>query len=528
MALKKNAPGDARLVLGIDVGGTNTDAVLMSGREVLASAKRATTEDVGDGLVAVVDALLRDAKVAPQSIGSVMIGTTQFINAFVQRRGLSRVAAVRVSAPKGDGVPPFAAWPRDLLAETGEERYFAQGGAFFDGKEYAALDPRELERIALDIRAKGIRAIAVTSCFAPVRPDIEQEAARILREAHPEADITLSAELGGLGLVDRENAAIMNATLREMARRVVDGLSQGLRRVGVSCPVFFSQNDGTLVSAEFASRFPIITCSAGPTNSLRGAAFLTGLEDALVMDIGGTTTDLGFLVHGFPRESALPREIGGVLTNSHMPDLLSIALGGGTLVRESETGLKLGPDSVGYQLTERALVFGGSELTATDIAVRAGQAHIGDPARVSAVSGAVVERSISLMHARIEDAIDQMKTNSKPVPVILVGGGHILLSRPLRGTLEVHRPRYAEVANAVGAAIAMVSGRVDRLYDYSSGREAALQQAKDEACQAARTAGADPATITIVEMTELPMTHIRTNLVQVRVRAVGELASLRN
>ncbi len=528
MARKTNAAGAARPILGIDVGGTNTDAVLMVGREVLASAKRPTTAEVGEGLVAVVEALLRDAGVAPQSMGSVMIGTTQFINAFVQRRGLSRVAAVRVSAPKGDGVPPFAAWPRDLLAQTGEAGYFARGGAFFDGRDYAPLDPKELERIALDIRSKGIRAVAVSSCFAPARPDIEREAARILTEAYPEADITLSAEVGGLGIVDRENAAIMNGTLRELAARVVAGLSQGLRRVGISSPVFFSQNDGTLISAEFASRFPVFTCSAGPTNSLRGAAFLTGLEDALVMDIGGTTTDLGFLVHGFPRESALPRDIGGVLTNSHMPDILSIALGGGTLVRESETGLRLGPDSVGYQLTERALVFGGTELTATDIAVRAGQARIGDPSKVSSLSGALVERAVSLMHERIEDAIDRMKTNSKPVPVILVGGGHILLSRPLRGTLEVHRPRFAEVANAVGAAIAMVSGRVDRLYDYSEGRESALQRAKDEASQAARAAGADPESIAIVELSELPMTHIRTNLVQVRVRAVGELAALRS
>jgi hypothetical protein len=138
----------------------------------------------------------------------------------------------------------------------------------------------------------------------------------------------------------------------------------------------------------------------------------------------------------------------------------------------------------------------------------------------------LVDQALDLIHGRIEDAIDQMKTNSKPVPVILVGGGNILLNRPLRGTLEVHRPRFAEVANAVGAAIAMASGRVDRLYDYTAGREAALTQAKNEACEAARAAGADPRTIDVVEVSELPLTHMRTNLVQVRVRAVGELASI--
>lgn len=517
----------ARFTLGIDVGGTNTDAVLMAGREVIASVKRTTTSDVGEALFTVVETVLRDAAVDPQSVRSVMIGTTQFINAFVQRRGLSQVAAVRVSAPKGDGVPPFAAWPTDLLTATGELGYFVQGGAFYDGRAYAPLDRAQIGQVAQDIRSKGIRAVAVSSCFGPARPDIERDAAGIIREFHPEADITLSAEVGGIGLVDRENAAIMNGTLREMARRVVTALSEGLCRAGISSPVYFSQNDGTLVSAEFASRFPVVTCSAGPTNSLRGAAFLTGLDDAVVVDIGGTTTDVGFLVRGFPRESSLPHEIGGVLTNFHMPDILSVALGGGTRLHEAEGTLKLGPDSVGYQLGERALVFGGSEITATDIAVRAGHAQIGDMSKVHSLRDVFVEEALNIIHGRIEDAIDRMKTNSKPVPVILVGGGHILLGRPLRGTLEAHRPRFAEVANAVGAAIAMASGRVDRLYDYSDGREVALQQAKNEARQSARAAGADPQTIKIVEVSELPMTHMRTNLVQVRVRAVGELASLR-
>jgi len=526
MTAADHANGGARFTLGVDVGGTNTDAVLMAGREVVASAKRATTADVGDGLFAAVEAVMQGAAIRPQSIGSAMIGTTQFINAFVQRRGLAPVAAIRVSAPMGDGVPPFAAWPRDLLAATGEQGYLVRGGAFFDGRVYAQLERAELANVADDIRAKGIRAVAISSCFAPVRPDIERDAARIVREVYPCADITLSSEVGGLGLIDRENAAIMNGALREMAHRAVTSLNEGLRRAGISSPIYFSQNDGTLVSAEYAGRFPVVTCSAGPTNSLRGAAFLTGLDDALVMDIGGTTTDLGFLVRGFPRESSLPRDIGGVRTNFRMPDILSVALGGGTLVRQGGGRLTLGPDSVGYQLLERALVFGGSEVTATDIAVRAGHARIGNPSKAQSLGQSMVDEALNLIHGRLEDAIDQMKTNSKPVPVILVGGGHILLGRPLRGTLQVHRPRFAEVANAVGAAIAMASGRVDRLYDYSDGREAALQQAKDEACQAACAAGADPGTVTIVEVSELPLTHMRTNLVQVRVRAVGELISI--
>lgn len=510
-------------VLGVDVGGTNTDAVIMVGDDVVAAAKRSTTPDVGDGLIAAVRAVLEAAEMSPESLATVMIGTTQFINAFVQRRELTPVAAVRVALPKTDGIPPMVGWPEDLIQVVGRHGYLVGGGSFYDGREYAQLDTVALENAGRDIRAKGIRAIALTSGFAPVRPDIEQKAAEVMLSVHPEADITLSSEVGGLGLIDRENAALINASLRQLSRKVVTSLQEALGQLGIEAPIYLSQNDGTLVSTAYATRFPIVTCSAGPTNSIRGAAFLTGLQDAIVMDIGGTTTDLGFLVRGFPRETATAHLIGGVRTNFRMPDVLSIALGGGTRVRGDADQVVLGPDSVGFELTRRGLVFGGADLTTTDIAVRAGQASLGEPRRVASLDSRLVTATLDRIHGQIEDAIDQMKTSSLPVPVILVGGGHILLSRSLRGTSEVHRPKHADVANAVGAAISMVSGRVDRMFDFAVGRERALEQAKEEARNAAVAAGAAPDSVEIVELTELPMTHMRTSAVQVKVRAVGRL-----
>ena len=509
--------------LGVDVGGTNTDAVIMQGEEVIAAAKRSTTADVGDGLIDAVRAVLEAADMSPASVASVMIGTTQFINAFVQRRDLTPVAAVRVALPKTDGIPPMVGWPEDLVQAVGRHGYLVGGGSFYDGREYAPLDTAALEQAGRDIRAKGIRAIALTSGFAPVRPDIERRAEEVLLSVHPDADITRSNDVGGIGLIDRENAALINASLRSLSRKVVTSLKAALERVDMRAPIYFSQNDGTLVSTEYATRYPIVTCSAGPTNSLRGAAFLTGIKDAIVMDIGGTTTDLGFLVRGFPRETATAHLIGGVRTNFRMPDVLSIALGGGTRVRGSAQDVRLGPDSVGFELATRARVFGGNDLTTTDIAVRAGHAAIGDAGRVKSLDGGLVTAVLDRIHGVIEDAVDQMKTSSRPVPVILVGGGHILLSRSLRGTSEVHRPRHADVANAVGAAISMVSGRVDRMFDFAMGRERALDQAKQEARAAALAAGADADSIEIVELTELPMTHMKTTAVQVKVRAVGKL-----
>jgi N-methylhydantoinase A/oxoprolinase/acetone carboxylase beta subunit len=365
----------------------------------------------------------------------------------VQRRQLTRIAAVRVSLPKSDGIPPFVGWPSDLMSVVQGESFLVGGGSFYDGREYAPLDVAGLETAAREIRRKGIRSIAVTSNFAPVRPDIEQQAAAVIARMHPDADITLSGDVGGLGLIDRENAALINASLRDLSRKVVTSLRDAFGRIGITAPIYLSQNDGTLISTDYATRFPIVTCSAGPTNSIRGAAFLTGMQDAIVIDIGGTTSDFGFLVRGFPRETATAHLTGGVRTNFRMPYVLSIALGGGTIVRFEGGRPRLGPDSVGYLLGERALVFGGRELTTTDVAVRAGQAVIGDPRRVAHLESSQVMAVLDAIHVLLEDSIDQMKTNSKPVPVILVGGGHVLVSRELRGEPEIHRPPHAEEDN---------------------------------------------------------------------------------
>jgi hypothetical protein len=157
--------------------------------------------------------------------------------------------------------------------------------------------------------------------------------------------------------------------------------------------------------------------------------------------------------------------------------------------------------------------------------VRAGFASIGDPHRVRDLDPTVTSAVLDAIESRIVDSVERMKTNSTPVPVILVGGGHILLGRPMQGLAAVHRPAHADVANAVGAAIALASGRVDKIYDFGKlGREQALTLAKGEARAAACAAGAEEETIEVVEVVELPLTHMRSGAVQVKVRAVGSLA----
>jgi len=516
-----------RLRLGIDVGGTNTDAALLFGKEVVATAKSHTTADVRSGVIEVVTRILERSGVRRDAIEAVMIGTTQFVNAFVQRRDLAEVAVLRVSLPKGDGVPPLAGWPDDAARAVGEHIYMVGGGSYYTGQDYAQLDEEAIRRAALDARARDLRTVAISANFAPIRPDLEHRARDIVRAVMPDALITISSEVGGIGLIDRESAAIINASLAGLGLKIVRSLESAFRDLSINAPIFISQNDGTLLTTETAALLPILTCSAGPTNSIRGAAFLTGLPDAIVVDIGGTTTDVGFVMGGFPRETTAANYIGGVRTNFRMPDVLSIGLGGGSRVRCIEGNWKVGPDSVGFRLVEDSQIFGGSELTATDLAVRAGLATIGDPSRVGHISQATVDAALENIQLQIEDAIDQVKVSPAPLPLLLVGGGNIIVARPLRGAAEMLRPPHAEVANAIGAAIALVSGRVDKLYDVPTlGREVALQMAKEDARAAAVSAGANADQVEIVEIIELPMTHMRKGATQIKVRAVGPLAAL--
>src|SRR5205823_9911305 len=142
---------------------------------------------------------------------------------------------------------------------------------------------------------------------------------------------TLSSDIGRIGLLERENAAILNACLGQLARETVTAFRQAIADLGITAPLYITQNDGTLMSADYAEQYPVLTFASGPTNSMRGAAFLSGVRDAVVVDVGGTTSDVGVLRHGFPREASTEVEIARVRTNFRMPDIVSFGLGGGSI-----------------------------------------------------------------------------------------------------------------------------------------------------------------------------------------------------
>ena len=508
--------------IGIDVGGTNTDAVLMDGRRVLGWHKTQTTADVSSGIVSALEAVLAAGGAASGDIQALMIGTTHFTNAVVERQRLLEVAALRLGLPATSCLPPMIDWPGDLVAALGGHRYLVHGGHEFDGREIAPLDAGEIRSAARSIREKGIRAVAITSVFSPVNPEMERRAAEIVAAEAGDVRISLSHEVGRVGFLERENATILNACLTELAGRVVNSFRAGLSRLDIRAPFYISQNDGTLMNAGHVEKYPVLTFASGPTNSMRGAAYLAGARDAMVVDIGGTTSDVGMLIKGFPRESAVVVEIGGVRTNFRMPDVLAFGLGGGSRVRDD--GHRIGPDSVGYELTRKALVFGGDTLTTTDIVVAAGLADVGDRSRVDTLPAGVVATALDTMHRMTDEAVDRMKTSAEPLPVILVGGGSILIHRDLASASEIIRPEHAGVANAIGAAIAQVGGEVDRVFSLEGrSRDDALAEAKQGASDRAVAAGAVADSVEIVDVEEVPLSYLPGSATRIRVKAVGDL-----
>jgi len=514
--------------LGIDVGGTNTDAVLMDEKlRVVAEVKHPTSGDVYDGILGAVRRILELAGVDRGEIKQAMLGTTQCTNAIVERKNLAPIAILRIGAPAAAGIPPMTDWSADIR-KTAVAEAIIGGGFEHDGRELAPFDEDAARAFFARVKGKA-EAVAISCVFSTVRSEHELRAASICREVMgDDVRISLSSEIGSMGLIERENATILNAALCKVAERFTDGFARSLKELGViNADIYLSQNDGTLMTMDHARRYPILTIACGPTNSIRGASYLSKLENAVVIDVGGTTTDLGVIQNGFPRESSLAVTIGGVRTNFRMPDVVTIGLGGGSIVRQREDGsVTVGPDSVGYRITEEALIFGGNTVTATDIAVRLGFAELGDTARAASIDERFARRAMDKIRELVEDALDAIKVSSADMDVVLVGGGSIILPEKLAGASSVVKPGYYGTANAIGSAISRVSGTYEKLIDFDRlPREDALAQAKKEAVLMAVEAGAAPETVEIIDVEDVPLAYYPGHTSRVKIKAAGELRS---
>lgn len=316
--------------LGIDTGGTYTDAVLVNHQtdEILASAKALTTRhDLSIGIAGAMDAVFgATGAPAPAQIDLVGLSTTLATNAIVENQG-TPVCLILI------GYDP------SLIRQRGFEEdlvtrdvVYVAGGHDGEGEEARALDEAAVRQAALE-RRDQVEAFAVSAYFAVRNPDHEVRA-RAIVEAATGLPVTCGHELTSqLDSVRRATTTALNARLIPLLRELITTVRRTLDRRGIGAPLMIVKGDGSLVRSEWAMRRPIETVLSGPAASVVGAWHLAGRRDSWVIDVGGTTTDIAALREGLPRLNPEGARIGRWRTMIETVDVHTVGLGGDSHVR---------------------------------------------------------------------------------------------------------------------------------------------------------------------------------------------------
>ncbi len=328
------------LVLGIDTGGTFTDGILLyhQSRQVLATHKSLTTKrDFAIGIEQVIDGIdIED----PAAINMVSISTTLATNAIAEGKG-KRVALLLI------GYDPELIASFKLAGRFATPNYYYfRGGHDLYGREREPLDlPGILEKV-IEISAK-VDALAVSSYFSPLNPEHENRTYKALA-ANCDLPIVLGHQLSTkLGSVERATTAALNASLLAALQDFVIAVRRALEHRHIAAPLMVVRGDGTLMSDAFAARSPVETIHSGPAASAIGGRFLSGVENALVVDVGGTTTDIALVEQGQVAVSEDGATVADYKTSVRAANLLSIALGGDSHIHlGSNRDIRIGPERV--------------------------------------------------------------------------------------------------------------------------------------------------------------------------------------
>ncbi len=327
-------------ILGIDTGGTYTDGVLIKRgtREIINSTKTLTTKpDLSEGIIRALNDLLPED---PSQIKLVVISTTLATNAIAEGKG--RPVGLFLLGYDPELIQEFSL---DSRFATTSYHYF-RGGHDLYANEQAPLDIEGIRETAQKIKG-DVEAIAISGYFSPFNASHEEQAYQIISETIDQP-VVLGHELSTrLDSVQRATTASLNASLLSHLQAFIQAMEESLRERAIKAPLMVVRGDGALVEAEYAQRRPIETVHSGPAASAIGGQFLAGIDKALVIDVGGTTTDIALIEEGQVQIREEGTTVGSYRTAVKAARIHSLGLGGDSFIQINlEDQLEIGPSRV--------------------------------------------------------------------------------------------------------------------------------------------------------------------------------------
>ncbi|TFG57342.1 MAG: hydantoinase/oxoprolinase family protein [Methanomassiliicoccus sp.] len=325
------------LGLGIDTGGTFTDAAMvdLQERRLLAWTKSPTTpHDLSEGIVESVSTLLRKHRYDPRQIKLVGLSTTLATNSILERRG-GKVGLIGIG------------WDHDDPDSFGADHCaFIGGGHDSKGRELSSLDMDDLKSRVLAMKDE-VDAFVVSSMFSVYQPSHEDRARTLIGEL-TKAPVVAAYELSGeLGVLERSVTAVLNARLLPVIADFLDKIEMALKGLHVTAKIMVLKGDGSVMPVSAARQRPVETVLSGPAASLLGGARLSGLDNCLVVDMGGTSTDIAYFDEGFPRINRDGAKVAGWRTKVRSIDATTVALGGDSeIVSNIQGDVRIGPRRV--------------------------------------------------------------------------------------------------------------------------------------------------------------------------------------
>ncbi|MDW5562247.1 MAG: hydantoinase/oxoprolinase family protein [Methanomassiliicoccus sp.] len=327
---------DTILGLGIDTGGTFTDAAVvdLTERKVIAKCKWPTTHhNLLIGLEGAIDKALELSQVPPSRLNLASVSTTLATNAILEGKG-GDVGLI------GIGWKPQSDW--DLGAR---KQVFIPGGHDSKGRAISALSMEEVGS-AIDDVSGNVDALAISSMFSVINPSHENEVKRLAKKRTGLPVVVGHDLTGELGIMERTITAVLNARLIPAIEEFLDSIAVILKGRGIDCPTMVVKGNGSLMKMEVARERPIETILSGPAASANGGMFLANENDCMVVDIGGTSTDIALLRGGLPGVSESGTVIGGWRTRVQTADIRTCAMGGDSDIYADRYRLHIGPERV--------------------------------------------------------------------------------------------------------------------------------------------------------------------------------------